>query len=429
MSDLLEEGPVVLVEDDAVLREATLQALELSGLAVEGFESAARAARYLAPGFPGCVITDIRMDGMDGMQLFARVRELDPEIPVILMTGHGDIEMAVRAMHNGAFDFLAKPFATDHLVAVARKALQSRRLVLDNRALRKAVTDMADGPVAQSRVMARLRANIAQVALTTIDVHIEGEPGTGKEYWARQLHRQSNRHARPFLALSASRFSAATDTSEIVRACQGGTLYLEDCEALSPEHQARLADLLDERDRAELDGAQGRDFRLVAATREASSEAHIGENLAYRIGSAKLRIPPLRERREDIPVLFAQFIQEALGQTGRKKFEMSASDRKRLLEHDWPGNIRELRNYAFGAVLNLPRQALGAAAGQEARDLSTRVHRYERMLIVEALEATGGRVVRACALLGTPRKTFYEKLNRHGIDPARFRPGSGNARG
>lgn len=422
MSASQETGTVILVEDDEILRNAMVQALELSGLAVEAFESATRAARYLMPSFPGCVVTDIRMDGMDGMELFGQIRKLDPEIPVILITGHGDIDMAVRAMHDGAFDFLAKPFATDHLAAVVRKALQSRRLVLDNRALRKAIADTPDGLVAQSRAMTQLRANIAQVALTTIDVHIEGETGTGKEYWARQFHRQSSRYAHPFLVLSAARLSEMPDLSEAVRACQGGTLYLEDCEGLGSLHQARLAALLDERDRASLDGARATDFRLVASTRGPLSETSIGENLAYRIGPIKLRIPPLRERREDIPVLFAQFVREALDQTGRKKFEMSASDRKRLLEYDWPGNIRELRNYAFGAVLNLPRQALGSLASQGAKDLATRVGEYERMVIVEALEATGGHVVRTCALLGTPRKTLYEKLSRYGVDPSRFRP-------
>lgn len=416
-----ENAPVLLVEDDEVLREATLQALELAGFSVASFETANRAARNLAPGFPGCVVTDIRMDGMDGMQLFAHIRDLDPEIPVILMTGHGDIAMAVRTMQNGAFDFLAKPFATDHLVAVVRKALQSRQLVLDNRALRKAVADNADDQMARSRIMERLRTSIAQVAMTNIDVQIDGEPGAGKEYWARQLHRQSSSFAQPFLALSAERFLAEPDLFRAQLAAQGGTLYLEECAFLTTEEQAKLARLLDERERANLDGPNPASFRLIVSTRDGPAIAPLNEVLAHRIGSIKLRVPPLRERREDIPVLFAQFVKEALAQSGRKKFEMTAADRRRLLEHDWPGNIRELRNYAFGAVLNLPRQALGAAASQGTRDLSTRVLEYEKMLLVDALEATGGHVVRACAMLGTPRKTLYEKLARHGIDPARFR--------
>lgn len=421
MNALVESGPVLLVEDDAVLREATLQALELAGLEAEGFESATRAVRYLAPNFKGCVVTDIRMEGMDGMQLFARIRELDPEIPVILITGHGDIEMAVRAMHDGAFDFLAKPFATDHLVAVIRKALQSRRLVIDNRALRKAISETVREPVAQSRISERLRASISQVAQTNIDVQIAGEPGSGKEYWALQLHRQSNRYARPFVVRSADHFLEEAALSDAEQACQGGTLYLEGCETLSPDNQAKLSGLLDMRERLSLDASSKHGFRLVAATRDGSGQPALDTTLAHKIGAIKLRIPPLRERREDIPTLFAGFVRDALDQTGKKKFEMSAADRKRLLEYDWPGNIRELRNYAFGAVLNLPRHVLSAAASQGAGALSVRVLKYERMLIIEALEAANGNVIQTSALLKTPRKTLYEKFNRHGINPARFR--------
>lgn len=424
MTMAYEDGPVLLVEDDEILRDATVQALELSGLVVEAYESATRAARNLTPGFAGCVVTDIRMAGMDGLQLFARTRELDPEIPVVLMTGHGDIEMAVRTMHDGAFDFLAKPFATEHLVAVVRKALQTRRLVLDNRALRKAVSVAASEPVSQSRVMERLRTSISQIAQTNIDVQIEGEPGSGKEFWARQLHRQSNRYEQPFVSRSAERLLAESDLPTIEQSCHGGTLYLEDCEALRETGQARLAALLDERERRSLECPAESGFRLIVATRDTPASVPLSEALSHRIGSIKLRVPPLRERREDIPALFARFVREALDQTGRKKFDLNAADRKRLLEHDWPGNFRELRNFAFSAVLNLPRQALEVASHGAQKDLSARVGSYEKMLIVEALEATRGNVVQTCALLGTPRKTLYEKFARHGIDPARFRSSS-----
>jgi two-component system C4-dicarboxylate transport response regulator DctD len=259
------------------------------------------------------------------------------------------------------------------------------------------------------------------VAQTNIDVQFAGEPGSGKEYWALQLHRQSNRYARPFIVRSAAQFLEESVLSDVERACQGGTLYLEGCETLSPDGQAKLSTLLDTRERLSLDGSSKLGFRLVAATRDGPEHASLGATLAHRVGAIRLRIPPLRERREDIPTLFAGFVRDALDQTGKKKFEMSAVDRKRLLEHDWPGNIRELRNYAFGAVLNLPRQALGVTATQDAGALSARVLKYERMLIIEALEAANGNVMRTSALLCTPRKTLYEKFSRHGIDPARFR--------
>lgn len=415
------EATVLLVEDDPALRQATVQALELADFEVIAFERASPAARYLSPGFAGCVVTDIRMEGMDGLQLFAKVRELDPDIPVILMTGHGDIAMAVRAMHDGAFDFIAKPFATDHLVAVIRKALQSRQLVLDNRALREAAAAPASDLVSTSRVMAQVRATVAQLARTELDVLIRGEAGTGKELWARELHRQSSRHDRPFVALSAFACASDEELRSAIAHAQGGLLFLDGGDALPEPRQAQLAAALDARDREGDVRQHSTDFRLVVSTAESSDGSALAQGLQHRIGSVEVRLPPLRERREDIAPLFAHFVAEALAEVGRKRFEMSAADRKRLLEYDWPGNVRELRNYAFAAVLNLPRQAMVSGGQNASRDLASRLAEFERMVIAEALEATGGNVVRACQLLGTPRKTLYEKLNRLGIDPSRFR--------
>lgn len=416
-------GPVVLVEDDAQLRMATAQTLELSGLDVKQFDSAIRAVRYLVPSFAGCVVTDIRMDGMDGLQLFARINELDPEIPVVLITGHGDINMAVRAMQDGAFDFLAKPFAAEHLAAVTRKALQSRQLVLDNRALRNALSNPDTRLLTQSPVMTQLYSMAGQLARAEIDVSIEGESGTGKEMLARRIHSQSARYASPFLAISCSSPHSNIDFATLSSQIAGGFLFLDGITSLPLPAQAELAAFLDARDRARLNGECHNDFRLISSTQISLSEGlalnALGETLFHRLGSVSLRVPPLRERREDIPMLFAQFVREVLDQTGKKRFEMNATDRKRLLEHDWPGNVRELRNHAFAAVLNLPRQKMQAAQGQV--DLSTRVSAFERMVIAEALEATGGNVIRACAMLKTPRKTLYEKLAKHQIDPDRFR--------
>lgn len=415
------EAKVLLVEDDPALREATVQALELADFEVIAFERASPAARYLSPGFAGCVVTDIRMEGMDGLQLFAKVRELDPDIPVILMTGHGDIAMAVRAMHDGAFDFLAKPFATDHLVAVIRKALQSRQLVLDNRALRQAAAVPASDLVSTSRVMAQVRATVAQLARTELDVLIRGEAGTGKELWARELHRQSGRHDRPFVALSAFGCARDEELRSAIAHAQGGLLFLDGGDALPEFRQAQLVAALDARDREGTNRQQSADFRLVVSTVESDDGTAMTRGLQHRIGSVEVRLPPLRERRDDIAPLFAHFVAKALAEVGRKRFEMSAADRKRLLEYDWPGNVRELRSYAFAAVLNLPRQAMASGGQNTSRDLAGRLAEFERMVIVEALEATRGNVVRACQLLGTPRKTLYEKLNRLSINPSRFR--------
>jgi two-component system, NtrC family, C4-dicarboxylate transport response regulator DctD len=425
MNGDLVNGPVLLVEDDVTLREATIQTFELSGLEVQPFDSAARAARYVMPSFAGCIVTDIRMDGMDGLQLFAKVMEIDRQIPVVLITGHGDIGMAVRAMQDGAFDFLAKPFAAEHLVAVVRKALDLRQLVLDNRTLRAALAKPEEDIVTESRVMAQLRNMLGQVAQTGLDVSIEGEAGTGKELIARQIHGQSAHYNRPFMVAACTTLGPGTGFDQLVQQAAGGTIFLDGCDMLAAEVQSTLVAFLDARDRARAGSDFGTDFHLIASTpitlAEMVSKGGFREDLFHRLSAVTLRIPPLRERREDIPPLFAKFVGDALAQSGKKRFEMNAADRKRLLEHDWPGNARELRNYAFGAVLNLPRQALSSSSTRRTKDLSSRMRQFEKMAITETLEATSGNVAQACLLLGTPRKTLYEKLAKHQIDPARFR--------
>jgi two-component system, NtrC family, C4-dicarboxylate transport response regulator DctD len=418
-------GPVILVEDDTLLREATQQTLELAGLDVQAFESAARAARYIMPSFTGCIVTDIRMEGMDGLQLFAKVMEIDPEIPVILVTGHGDIGMAVRAMHDGAFDFIAKPFGTDHLAIVVRRALNSRQLVIDNRSMRLALAKPSHDMVAESRVMMQLLTTASQVARTELDIAIEGETGTGKEILARLIHKQSTRHAAPFVAVSGTSLGTEIDFDQINQQTNGGTLFIDLCDELSLSAQSVLVGWLNARDRTIQHGGHELTFRMIASCARPLSQLRenggIRDDLFHRLNSIVLRIPPLRERREDILALFAKFVSDAIEQTGKKRFEMSAFDRKRLLENDWLGNARELKSYAFGAVLNLPRRALSPLESNKSKRLATRVSDFEQMVITEALQATGGNVVKACALLGTPRKTLYEKLTKYAVEPRQFR--------
>ncbi len=425
MNRTTTDGPVILVEDDDALREAMLQTLDLYGLSVQAFENAARAVRQIGASFTGCIVSDIRMDGMDGLQLFARVMEIDREIPIILISGHGDIAMAVRAMQDGAYDFIAKPFAADHLAAVVRRALHARQLVIENRSLRTALARPADAMNAPSQTMIQLYNLVTQVARTELDVLIEGETGTGKETLARQLHAQSARFSRPFNVISGAALALSPDMLPACERLDGSVLYLDGCDTLSQPAQAALVALLDARDRARAHDDTKGDFRLVASTLvplpEILNRQALRGDLFHRLNAVTLRIPPLRERRDEIPVLFAKFVREALEQTGKKKFEMNASDRKKILEYDWPGNGRELRNYAFGAVLNLPRNDLQMNNGLIKKALPERLDDFERMVICEALHSTAGNVVRACALLGTPRKTLYEKLLRHAINPAQFR--------
>lgn len=414
---------VILVEDDEPLRLATVQALELAGFEPKSFAAAAPALKKLDARFAGCVVTDIRMEGMDGLELMRAVHAGDPEIPVILVTGHGDVAMAVAALKDGAFDFLAKPFSTDQLTAAVRRALQARALVLDNRALREAAAQAgSDELVGTSEAIAALRTMVGQMAMIDLDVLIEGETGTGKEIVARMLHRRSARALMPFRAVRCSSlvesglgelFALVEPSGGLLGELEGGVLFLDEIEALAAPLQARLLAYLEAREQNHEAGRRG--VRMITATR-ASLDAEVAagrfrEDLFYRLALLRLRIPPLRERREDIPMLFAQFVNEALDRTRKKRFHASAADRRRLLEHDWPGNARELRSYAYNAVLGLQRTT--PAGNETPAGLAARMAAYERNLLVEAMQQAGGKVSDACRALGISRQTFYEKAAKH----------------
>ncbi len=439
MSESSGAAKVMLVEDDASLREATAQALELAGFTPTTFESARRASLHLNSGFEGCLVTDIRMDGMDGLELLRHVQELDAEIPVILITGHGDIPMAVGALQKGAFDFLAKPFSVDQLMASVRRALQARSLVLDNRALRRNLSRSTHELDGASHAIEQLRNAVGQVAAIDLDVLIEGETGTGKELVARSLHRQSVRSRQPFVPVVCSALGEGNGAGELIglpgesgptgllRQAGRGVLFLDEIDALSPPLQARLLACIEARDQAKPAGRSSlmAGPRLVVASsnnlEQCVAAGQFRRDLFYRLSVLRVRVPPVRERREDILVLFAQFVQEALQKTGKRRFEMSATDRRRLLEYDWPGNVRELRNYAYGAVLNLPRSAATWSASATKLGLGQRLDQYEKLLMTDALIATQGNVSRASELLEVSRKSFYEKIAKYNLDPAGFR--------
>jgi len=440
----MAEPAILFVDDDAAMREANVQTLELAGIPVRAFASAQAALGAIRSDFDGAIVTDIRMPGMDGLQFFERIRSIDSEIPVILITGHGDVPMAVRALQDGAFDFLAKPFAAGHLAASAGKALAARALVLDNRRLRAAEATRVESPlIGDSPAMVRLRETIAQVARADIDVLIEGETGTGKELVAAMLHRGSPRSARAFVAVNCAAVPEAHAEIELlghaadavpgarfartgrIEASNRGTLFLDDIDGMPLAVQSRLLRVIEEREVLPLGEERPipLDLRVIASVKpglEALIErGEFRRDLYFRLNVVRLSLPPLRDRRADIPMLFAAFVQEASAQAGRGDFRITDAIRRHLISHDWPGNVRELRNFAFSAVLGLTEPGLWESDAQEG--LVHRVRSYEEMLLREALQAANGRVDRALQLLQLPRKTLYDKMKRAGITPADFR--------
>jgi two-component system C4-dicarboxylate transport response regulator DctD len=385
---------------------------------------------------------------MNGLQLFERVRAIDPELPVILVTGHGDIELAVAALKDGAYDFISKPFDPDRLATAVGHAAEKRRLVIENRRLRAAVAEApADLPlIGDDPGIRRLRATIRQVADADVDVLVLGETGSGKEVVARLLHDWSRRKARNFVALNCGALPETVLESELfgheagaftgadrkrvgrIEHATGGTLFLDEIESCSPAIQVKLLRVLETREVEPLGTNERRrlDLRVVAATKvdlgDPALRGGFREDLYYRLNVVTLRIPPLRERKGDVPLLFAHFLKRAADRFGRPMPEIGPAVRRHLMAHDWPGNVRELLHFAERTALGLAPEAdaPALAAVPVAGTLAERVDAFEAELLRDALRRHGGDVRATIEALGLPRKTFYDKLKRHGLQRADF---------
>jgi len=436
---------VVLIDDDPHLRQALSQTLDLAGLKVLTLTEANGLASRVGRDWPGVVVSDIRMPGMDGLELLSQLHSQDPELPVLLITGHGDVPLAVQAMRAGAYDFLEKPFASDALLDSVRRALALRRLVLDNRSLRLALSDrqqLSTRLVGQSAPMLRLREQIGALAATRADVLILGETGAGKEVVARALHDLSNRRSGPFVAINAGALAESVVESELFghepgaftgaqkrrigkfEFANGGTLFLDEIESMSMDVQVKLLRLLQERVVERLGGNQqiALDIRVIAATKEdlrhAADQGRFRADLYYRLNVAPLRIPPLRERGEDALMLFQHYADAASMRHGLPRHELQPGHRALLLRHTWPGNVRELQNaaerFALGLELALEGNdvpAMPASGG----GLSEQVESFERALIAAELARPHSSVRSLAEALGLPRKTLHDKLRKHGL--------------
>ncbi|AXB79246.1 sigma-54-dependent Fis family transcriptional regulator [Novosphingobium sp. P6W] len=427
---------VALVEDDEDLRVSTAQVLTLAGFAVEAFPAAAPALAAIDADWPGLVVTDVRMPYMSGIELQRALHERDSELPVILVTGHGDVTMAVDALKAGAWDFLTKPFDPQALIAAADRAATARALALDNRRLRaEAQGEESSGLVGQSPAIRRLREMIPTLANADIDLFIEGETGTGKELLARLIHRAGKRARHRFLAVACAAlpdpledelFAPSGEAS--IAAANRGTLFLDDIDQAARRLQSRLVPLVEER-ALRSPGAREPlplDLRVIATggAEEGDLSARIAPALFYRLAALRLRMPPLRERREDVPALFAHLAGAAAARLRRPLPEMTGAVRDHLAGHDWPGNVRELAHYAERFVLGLIEAAplpLAEAAGDT---LPQRLDAFERETIMAAVVAAGGEIGAAIQRLGIPRKTFYYKVNKLGIDLTALRKGA-----
>lgn len=404
---------VLVVDDDAAVREALSQTLELADLTPRAVSSFIEAKDHIAADFPGVVLSDIRMPGRDGFFLLNHARSVDEDLPVILLTGEGDIPMAVEAMAQGAFDFLEKPCAPDDLIPVLQRALQHRLLVLENRKL-KFQLESGD-PAARmlfgtSHLAEELRAQVRGVARMGAEVLVTGPPGAGISKVAEVIHLMSPGATGPFV----KRPAAALDVAELdaaLAAAAGGSVFLDGIADLPDAAQFALIERLD----------QGVDTRLIAGSTvdlaKAVAENHFNTELYYRLDVARVRIPSLAERPEDIPILFRQYVAQAAEQAGLPMPEIGPDHLAQLMAQDWPGNARALMSAAMRYVLGM------AEDGDEVADLglSEQLARVERALLIAALARQNGHATEAAKALKLPRKTFYDKLARYGIRPEDYR--------
>jgi two-component system C4-dicarboxylate transport response regulator DctD len=436
---------VLIVEDDPHVRLGCVQALQLAGIEVDAVDSVEAALPLLAPGWPGAVVTDMRLPGADGLQLVQHCHTMDAALPVIMITGHGDVSLAVQAMRAGAYDFVQKPFAPELLVETVRRALERRGLTMEVAGLR-AQLERRSGVeaklIGRSPAMAEVRALVANVAASPVDVLIRGETGCGKELIAQALHELSGRSG-PFVALNCGGMPDNLLDSELfghepgaftgaqkrrigkIEHANGGTLFLDELESMPMPMQVKLLRVLQERVLERLGGNQAVpvDCRIVAATKdnllERANDKTFRADLYYRLNVVTIDLPPLRERREDIPLLLQHFVLLAAARFNRPPVPLRPDQLARLMGHDWPGNVRELRNVADCLVLGLRSDVLGQPGTPEATGgLAEAVDRFERTLVETELQRQQGNVTRAAEVLKVGKTTLHDKIRKWKIGPA-----------
>lgn len=445
---------VILVDDEKAVRDATAQSLLLAGYEVETFPNATAALQKITPEFEGVVISDIRMPGMDGLKFLQQILKIDRDLPVILISGHADVATAVNAIRKGGYDLLEKPFVVAHLAEVVKRASEKRRLTLENRALKEALANQTrPGPriIGQTPAIITLRKMITRIASVNADVLVMGETGTGKELVARSLHEQSKRRDHNYVAINCAAIPASLLDSELFgheagaftgakgkrigkfEHANGGTLFLDEIEGMPLSTQAPLLRVLQERSIERLGSNRPvpLDIRVIAASKtnlkEAAEREEFRLDLYYRLNVVTLEIPPLRARREDIPLLFQHFVLVAAARCETEVPPLSDQALHVLMGHDWPGNIRELRNIAeryvlLGEAYDFDLAALMHSDERlEGLSLAEQVACFEKTLIVQALNRHQGNTRAVMTALDLPRKTLADKMKKYGLERGQFR--------
>ncbi len=431
---------VLFVDDEEDLRRAASQMLDLEGFSVKTLDSAQKALDIISHSFAGIVVSDIRMPKMDGMELLKKIMAIDPELPVIMVTGHGDVNLAVDAMIDGAYDFIEKPFSQERFLDGVVRALEKRELTLENRDLRKSVAKISDDLetriVGRSKVMSNIREQIRALAPTPADVLIVGETGTGKELVARAIHELSSDKQSPFVAINCAALPIEMIEAELfgyeagafigaTRArfgkfehAKNGTIFLDEIMSMPMDVQAKLLRVIEERAVMRLGSNEliKLNARFITASsenlEEAAKQGKFRTDLLYRLNVATIQMPPLAQRKQDIPELFLYLL--AQGATKHRSSPPPPSDEflSELSSREWLGNVRELRNAADRFALGLEKDKNSFPLIKNG-SLAQRIAAFERQAIEGELRINFGALKPTYEALGLSRKTLYEKMQKH----------------
>lgn len=451
----MKTNKVLIVDDEEIVRKAYQKELRGKGYDADSVESGVHALDILSDSWPGIVVSDILMPEMDGITLLKKIKEMDPDLPVVLITGQGDIPMAVQAMRVGAYDFLEKPFETSKFLDTVNRAIEKRRLIMEVRSLRDTLSSQQEAGikiVGKSASIEKLRTAVRSLADCDVDVLLLGETGVGKDLVAHSLHDSSPRRRKNFVAINCGAMPENIIESELFgheagaftgankrrigkfEYADGGTIFLDEIESMPLHLQVKLLHVLQDRvvQRVGSNTPVPVDVRVVAATKvdlkQAYEENTFRKDLYYRLNVVEIEIPPLRQRLEDIPLLFQHFVLEACARYKLEAPVIPDSLLQELQKREWEGNIRELRNEADKFSLGLNREASGdfedSLASESGPKMTAvndkpfkeKVANFEKALIENELKVQKGDLKKTQNILGIPKQTLYDKIKTFGIN-------------
>lgn len=459
-------GKVLVVDDEPIVCKSCVKALTLEGYLVTTTQKGREGMEKGASGEFDVVVLDLKMPDVDGMQVLQAIKEKQPEVEVVVITGYSTVSTAVRAMKLGAVDYLPKPFTPDELGVVLKKAMERRRLVAENRLLREALDEKfgLENIVGESKAMGEVYSLVRKVAPTNTTVVIYGESGTGKELLAKAIHYNSLRKQKQFFPADCSALAPTLLESELFghvkgsftgaimtkpglfELADGGTLFLDEIGNISLETQGKLLRVLEEGEFKPVGGTEYKkaDVRLIAATnrnlQEMTKQGSFREDLFYRINVFPIELPPLRDRKEDIPLLAWHFLRQQSEETGKPVQGFTREVMNAFVSAPWPGNIRELKNTierlvitAEGKMIEVEELPDGIRKGSnewevnpvprtndELKKLKRRLRQtaadqLERSFILEALERSNWNITKAASETGIQRPNFHALMRKHGI--------------